>query len=379
MLHRIRRSLGALMGIRYMKSRPALSARCVLVLLWGQSLGRHTQPTASLELSDVTPDLEDEWHCAGAEASCAESNCCRTPGHRCFRSMHNASVARCLKHPPGPCQDTPHWKCPGMETCSGNFQDCRKSLCCTPAEHFGGRENAPFACMRRPNLYYAQCRPAKWLLAASPASGAPGPGCDSSEEWECPGWEECVPEYAECTKSRCCIDKDFSCYLNTTDYEAGGGWHAFCMPTINVSDATNATLSACASVLEMGSIATWLCRRGQRITGSEYVKRAREYVKEVDPVLISLIATLALFLAACVCVCACINRHAMRGQLLAMERDMEMLRASQRGGCTADGSPKRAGRHFLAPHASRALDVLGRKRRVGLSTTPTRPQGSAGY
>jgi len=54
--------------------------------------------------------------------------------------------------------------------------------------------------------------------------------CKDTDDWLCPGWEKCAKAHEECTLSRCCQDKSFGCALNETLLASGGGWHAYCHP-----------------------------------------------------------------------------------------------------------------------------------------------------
>lgn len=148
--------------------------------------------------------------CGEEFGACTESGCCANPGFDCYKKP-TKDYAQCLRKKPD-CIDSDDWLCPGWQHCTSAFGDCRASLCC---------QRSDFQCVRRPHMYYAQCRP-------QAASIADGGQCADSNDWLCPGWEVCAAAHGECTQSRCCADSSFGCYLNETLYESGGGWHAFC-------------------------------------------------------------------------------------------------------------------------------------------------------
>ena len=172
----------------------------------------------------VTPLFDT---CSAPGESCADTNCCNRPGWACVRHRKNKEHKMCHRHAGATCEDTAEWECPRDDMCTEAFQDCRTSLCCRPAPYFRGHRDVEFDCLRRPHVYYAQCRP-----RMPTAEGDPAPPCVDSGEWLCPNWSDCVAPYEECSASRCCAEKGFSCYLNATALEEGDGWHAYCRPTL---------------------------------------------------------------------------------------------------------------------------------------------------
>ena len=173
-------------------------------------------------------------NCSHEFASCMDTRCCSNPGFGCYKKT-TKHWAQCLRHKPD-CKDTAEWLCPGWESCSGPFEDCRQSLCC---------QEAGYACFRRPHLYWAQCRPA---VQVEDQDGM----CKDTPEWLCPGWEKCAAPYAECTKSRCCAETGYGCFLNETLLQMGGGWHAFCQPhaaNMNMSMTNDSSLKGLFNVL----------------------------------------------------------------------------------------------------------------------------------
>ena len=113
--------------------------------------------------------------------------------------------------------------------CTEPYGACRETHCCKDVTNHHG-----FSCMRRPDRYYAQCRPAA-IPAHAPGSEAAAVSCEDSPEWLCPGWEQCAKNYAECTRSRCCAGIEFGCYLDVNDTTSG--WHAYCRPKAEMEQA----------------------------------------------------------------------------------------------------------------------------------------------
>ena len=160
------------------------------------------QPMSNLT---ATPLFE---RCSAPGTSCAATLCCNRPGWSCMTSRKNSATKICRKHAPGVpmCTGNADWACPAGDMCAKPFGDCRTSLCCQPLDFFRGKKDVRFECMRRPKVYYAQCRP----------PNLDGASCAESSDWMCPGWERCRGAYEECTHSRCCADAGFSCYLNAS-------------------------------------------------------------------------------------------------------------------------------------------------------------------
>ena len=131
----------------------------------------------------------------GVGLTCMESRCCEEPSHTCFRKSGKRGspygYANCrltcptdgtydceiLAAPP----PAPPWLPPGLgprppisrEGCSGTWKSCWDSLCCA-SEHDG--------CFRRVGRQFAMCKPMSTL------------GCQSDEDWACPGWEIPPPQ-----------------------------------------------------------------------------------------------------------------------------------------------------------------------------------------
>ena len=96
--------------------------------------------------------------CSAVGENCIDSGCCHEPGYTCMHSVKHPKVAMCRRRET-PCADTEEWLCPRGDQCTPIFQDCRSTLCCQKAKYFKGAKDVPFECVRRPHLYYAQCRP----------------------------------------------------------------------------------------------------------------------------------------------------------------------------------------------------------------------------
>ena len=89
-------------------------------------------------------------------------------------------------------------------SCSPAYGDCFNSTCCVQGN---------FGCMRsRAHRGYAQCRP------------LPKSGCADDRDWECPGWESCSDNHADCMTSKCCKDERFGCFKRPDLM------HALCLP-----------------------------------------------------------------------------------------------------------------------------------------------------
>ena len=179
--------------------------------------------------------LEASSKCTAEFGMCTKTQCCSNPGFGCYKRP-DKEFAQCLRRRPD-CKDDNEWLCPGWEQkCAQSFADCRQSLCC---------QQVGFGCMRRPHLYYAQCRPL-------PSQ------CNDGDSWLCPGWEKCASADGECTKSRCCTDASHGCYLNETLLEAGGGWHAFCqLPPVKPNITSLDANASRATLLNGGQLDPW--------------------------------------------------------------------------------------------------------------------------
>ena len=288
-------------------------------------------------------------NCSAEFGPCMDTGCCTNPGFACYKKT-TKHWAQCLRHRPG-CKDTSEWLCPGWDKCSAPFQDCRHSLCC--------QENGDH-CLRRPHLYWATCRrPSQEMMH--------GGHCKDAPDWLCPGWEKCVAPEEECTKSRCCTNKDYGCYLNQTLLEQGGGWHAFCQPHPIEVNATIANETKVRkgwfnqlSQLEMMSLfslsrsnstsgaadlinkTAWLCELGttEWACKSKWVSSARSYYAyldkvasdmehELSPVAVFGIVLGSLFAAVClfVLVVALVSHHnRVRSRLIQAELELDALR-----------------------------------------------------
>uniref|UniRef100_A0A7S2C239 Dickkopf N-terminal cysteine-rich domain-containing protein n=1 Tax=Haptolina brevifila TaxID=156173 RepID=A0A7S2C239_9EUKA len=181
-------------------------------------------------LADSAPPSSPST-CSKEFEVCTQTGCCSNPGFDCYKRV-GKEYAQCFrKQLPGPCKDSETWLCPGWEKCAPAFSDCRSSKCCRNPKHF---------CLRRPHLFYAQCRPL-------PGDASDPSMCSDTKDWLCPGWERCAGQHEECTKSRCCTDAGFSCTLNETMLHLGQGWHAFCQPPLNRTAVSSASIQAAHS------------------------------------------------------------------------------------------------------------------------------------
>eukprot|EP00316_Scyphosphaera_apsteinii_P015705 CAMPEP_0119314074 /NCGR_PEP_ID=MMETSP1333-20130426/31579_1 /TAXON_ID=418940 /ORGANISM="Scyphosphaera apsteinii, Strain RCC1455" /LENGTH=399 /DNA_ID=CAMNT_0007319111 /DNA_START=12 /DNA_END=1211 /DNA_ORIENTATION=+ len=154
--------------------------------------------------------------CSDLGETCMNTRCCKDPGHGCYRRMgtgHGAEDAVC-RPLSASCSSASEgvgvdagWRCPGWSTCANAYGTCTLSGCC---------QESGFECKKKPQVWWAQCRP----TSASQ-------DCVNSEEWLCPGWDKCGVPYGECFGSRCCEDtggRDFGCF------KAGYAQHATCRP-----------------------------------------------------------------------------------------------------------------------------------------------------
>lgn len=98
---------------------------------------------------------QDGWQCPGWEncdgkyEACTASKCCSDPNFGCFKRP-TRSYAQCRpKSPDGACTDTADWRCPGWELCTGRYEACQSTNCCS---------DATFTCYRKHGAY-AQCMP----------------------------------------------------------------------------------------------------------------------------------------------------------------------------------------------------------------------------
>jgi len=177
------------------------------------------------------------WHCPGWEScappygNCILSGCCEQPegsAHVRFDCFKRPALfyAQCRPTPrEAPrCVDSDEWLCPGWPACAEPFDDCSASRCCID------RDGEDFGCFKRPYSDEAQCRP----YAA---------GCEDSDGWLCPGWDRCSSSGHDCTKSRCCNQRGFTCYLD----DKGAG---LCMLNGTCEAQRQGGASACLAVDE---------------------------------------------------------------------------------------------------------------------------------
>ena len=135
--------------------------------------------------------------CASAYHACYESKCCIDANHGCYKRQ-GRQYAQCRPIPPHGCVDYDDWECPGWENCAEDHGTCTTSRCC---------KSTSFACFRRPNQAYAQCRP-----QVDPTQ------CVDTEQWRCPGWELCSDDFASCTDTLCCASVASTCYKKRDRY-----------------------------------------------------------------------------------------------------------------------------------------------------------------
>ena len=266
-----------------------------------------SQPRSYNESQLVTPIFDQ---CSEPGTSCASTNCCTRPGYACMQ--HREDLHKECRRTTGVCEDTPDWSCPSTEMCTTQFGDCRSTLCCQNVPNFRGRRDVPFQCVRRPTVYYAQCRP-----APDEADEA----CVDSASWLCPGWERCAGAHEECTRSRCCADPGFSCYLNATALQVDGGWHAWCRPTEGVGgvEGTGCKLNG-----------KWLCPSQWMEHVHEAVELAEWYAVEepTEVVAAGLIVLIVSISTALFCVV--LHRRQMRAQLRRIELELEAAREKRK-------------------------------------------------
>ena len=96
--------------------------------------------------------------CAKTGENCKAAGCCADPAMACMSSVADHTRSECMRRAT-PCVSTPKWRCPSGDQCTSLFKDCRTTLCCQEAPFFRGAPHVPFECVRRPHLYFAQCRP----------------------------------------------------------------------------------------------------------------------------------------------------------------------------------------------------------------------------
>ena len=267
--------------------------------------------------------------CSAVGENCMETGCCHNPGYACMHSKKHAKVAMCHKRTSVPCVDTAEWLCPRGDQCAGVFQDCRSSLCCQTAQFFKGAKDVPFECVRRPHLYFAQCRPVTEPDARHAGSTLAAPACTDSSEWLCPGWERCGAAFAECTRSRCCADEGFSCFLNGTALAAGDGWHAYCRPTNETwgaladADTNDAAMSKeeCDEMASRG----WLCPSVWRRHVHEAAALAKWYVDE-EPAAVAGVALASALVCLLACACCIIHRRRAKRTLTRLNAELSAVR-----------------------------------------------------
>ena len=171
--------------------------------------------------------------CSANYGDCSETTCCMHEGFGCFQKAAHPKYAQCrpleeletsttASSKQFTCKDSNEWTCPGWELCAGDFQGCFQERCC---------RDGSFGCSRRPDMKYAQCRP-KPRATEKP--------CADSDEWLCPGWQDCAASLESCSLSHCCKDPSHQCLK-----QVGGtdGADLFCRP-IDVGHSTVAHLSS---------------------------------------------------------------------------------------------------------------------------------------
>lgn len=214
--------------------------------------------------------------------------------------------------------------------CTDAYADCTETRCCKNPQPYATHH---FSCLRRPDRYYAQCRPAH-----APGADAIAFSCRDSPEWLCPGWEKCAQNYAECTRSRCCAGIEFGCYLDINDTS---GWHAYCRPKAEMEQATNnhvensgwggdgsgsadlRWLAVANATNEDGTWAWVIVRVGEK--AHELHQRIVTQVKASSPEAIAAIVVSATLVAACALCCALRYRHRMLGELERLEEKLATL------------------------------------------------------
>jgi hypothetical protein len=210
-------------------------------LLGQANLTQHAVPL------NIEPISED---CTLPLGDCSKTHCCSNPTFACLTQVAAPHNQQCRRRPFSEslsCVDSAEWRCPRAEMCADIFQDCRTSLCCRTKPYFRGRRDVAFECVRRPHVYYAQCRPPP----------EPPSNCTDSEDWLCPGWDRCGSAHEECTHSRCCVE-GYACMLNATALESGGGWHAYCRPAVDaVTDDWLSPSLWMSHVYEAEELAAW--------------------------------------------------------------------------------------------------------------------------
>ena len=269
--------------------------------------------------------------CSAVGENCIDSGCCHEPGYTCMHSVKHPKVAMCRRRET-PCADTEEWLCPRGDQCTPIFQDCRSTLCCQKAKYFKGAKDVPFECVRRPHLYYAQCRPV-YEPDARHTTGSivngqlqVSGGCTDSSEWLCPGWERCAAPFGECTRSRCCADTGFSCFLNGTALASGAGWHAYCRPAnetwakLQLDDDLSKE-ERCDELAAHG----WLCPSVWRRHVHEAAALAKWYVDE-EPAAVAGVAVASTLACLVACACCIIHRRRAKRTLSRLNAEINAVR-----------------------------------------------------
>lgn len=268
--------------------------------------------------------------CTDVFQSCAFSRCCKSPGFACMKNKLHPQAFMCRPRAT-PCADDAVWSCPKDDFCADPFMDCRAKLCCQTMPHFRGHKDVPFQCMRRPQLYYAMCRP--------PADLEKPTECKDGKDWMCPGWERCGGPHEECTHSRCCSAEGHSCYLNGSALEDGKGWHAVCLPKQN------------HTLLEDGKVGKsgvhWINIHDWFDHVHEVADHAEWYFEVIDVLKSKPLATMSfvlILLACCILVCcACVgHRQRMQIQLRKLENELAAAhaKAMRAAAANVEGAPK---------------------------------------
>ncbi len=222
--------------------------------------------------------------------------------------------------------------------------------------------------MRRPQLYYAQCEP------------IPQTACGPDAEWLCAGWGRCVDAGEECTTSRCCSSPSLGCFLNTTLHDAGGGWHAHCLPltqgtgrgaqqrvqlfpvqpgqemesfdaaALNMTDeeyfylrVSSSGHAFCEGTEAAFCFEAWQARADEAKRAANQLVRRYVRASGLSPLAITGIAVGGILLACCIALCAVAYRRRMQAQLLRLETELAEFRQAKR-----EATEKRRGGEHVA-------------------------------
>lgn len=146
---------------------------------------------------------EEGWDCPGWEScsdsygACLETKCCKDPKFGCKRRP-TAMYAQCMPQPPGPCEDTADWLCPGWELCGKTYEACTNTHCC---------QDHRDTCYAK-KKFFSQC-----LRTGLCVAGVDGM-CEpvQSELGHCSG------AYQDCHLTGCCQRAEDHCFLKNENY-----------------------------------------------------------------------------------------------------------------------------------------------------------------